>query len=281
MIVLGIDTATPQVSVALHLAADGAGAAEGTPIGSFVAGALGRRHGEVLAPALEALCRLCATPISSVDAVAVDVGPGLFTGLRVGVATGQALASALGVPAVAVSSLEALAFPRRTEARLVAAVVDARRGEVFSAVYQPEAGMACRIGPLSLRPEVLVDELGRLGSDVLAVGDGALRYAELFRADHRVEVAGVAGAFPSAAVVADMAARRLVAAVPPAESAQAATAGPATPAGAPPVLRPIYIREPDVRIGWAEREPVGPAGVRTRANPPTPAGVPTLPAGRG
>ena len=74
-------------------------------------------------------------PSSAIDGVAVDVGPGLFTGLRVGLATARAIATARNIPTAGVTSLEALAHPHRRRAGLVAAVVDARRGEVYSAVY--------------------------------------------------------------------------------------------------------------------------------------------------
>ena len=71
--------------------------------------------------------------------VAVDLGPGLFTGLRVGIATAKAIAQALRVPMIGVSSLDLLAFPARFSHRLIAAVIDARRGEVFSAPVPPGA----------------------------------------------------------------------------------------------------------------------------------------------
>ena len=92
--------------------------------------------------------------------VAVDVGPGLFTGLRVGVATAKAMASALGVPIAGCSSLKILAHPHRRDARTVASVVDARRGEVFWALYE-RCGDSMRRArsPLGIAPDVLARAL--------------------------------------------------------------------------------------------------------------------------
>ena len=83
MIILGVETATGQVGCAL-------GGYEGV-LASFHA-ARGRRHAEVLTPAIEFVCRQARIEMKEISAVAVDVGPGLFTGLRVGVATGKAIA---------------------------------------------------------------------------------------------------------------------------------------------------------------------------------------------
>ncbi|MGH9094232.1 MAG: tRNA (adenosine(37)-N6)-threonylcarbamoyltransferase complex dimerization subunit type 1 TsaB [Acidimicrobiales bacterium] len=126
MIVLAIDTATPQVGVALR--------GDDGPIGSFHA-SQGRRHGEVLAPAIQELCCHTGVALADVGLVAVDVGPGLFTGLRVGLATAKALAAALSLPALGITSPEVLARPHRRAGAAVAAVVDVRRGEVAWALY--------------------------------------------------------------------------------------------------------------------------------------------------
>ena len=230
--VLAIDTATPRVSVAL-------GGPDGI-VGSFDAAA-GRRHAETLAPAIRMLSDATGVALADIDRVAVDIGPGLFTGLRVGLATAAALASALGRPAYAACSLDLLALPYAGQARPVAAIVDARRAEVFWALYLPGEG---RLGePAVAAPEELATVLAGLGVDVLAVGDGALRYAALLQgsagageAVHpRVEVRP---GHPSALDLVTM----------------AAAAGDADLV-APGLLRPLYLRQADVRIGWTERAP--------------------------
>ena len=137
MLILGIDTATPAVGCAI-------GGHEGV-LASFTA-ARGRRHAETLVPAIDHLRRSVGIELDELGAIAVDVGPGLFTGLRVGVATAKAMASALRVPVVVgVSSLDLVAFPVRFSPRLIASVVDARRGEVFFAFYRQVPGGLQRV----------------------------------------------------------------------------------------------------------------------------------------
>src|ERR1700694_4386567 len=118
MITLGIETATDQVGVALG---DNRGI-----ISSFQL-ARGRRHAETVAPAVEMLCQQSEIEVTDVGVVAVDIGPGLFTGLRVGVSTAKAMAQALRVGVVGMSSLDLLAFPLRHCERMIVPVVDARR----------------------------------------------------------------------------------------------------------------------------------------------------------
>jgi tRNA threonylcarbamoyladenosine biosynthesis protein TsaB len=218
---LAIATATDQIGVALS-GADG-------PIASLQA-RQERRHGEALAPAIETLTRLAGIRVAQVRRVAVDVGPGLFTGLRVGVATAKALASALEIPIVGCSSLELLAYRHRREGRQVAAVVDARRGEVFWQLFR---GMEAVTEPVVAAPAGLIMELRARGPVVVA-GDGARRYADLLATVPSLELAGPASDHPSAADLAELARDRP--SVPLAE------------------ITPLYLRGADVRIGWEQRD---------------------------
>ena len=144
--------------------------------------------------------------------VAVDLGPGLFTGLRVGVASAKALAHALRVPMIGVPSLDLLAFPVRFTPRPIVTCIDARRGEVFYAFYRQVPGGVQRITPHQIAtPDDLASELFARGEETMLVGDGAIRYAEVFDDLERVEiaergpdvpvgrVAGAAGPRPGAA----------------------------------------------------------------------------------
>lgn len=222
---LAVATATGQVGVALS-GPDGA-------IASLSVRA-GRRHGETLAPAIQSLVRLTGVELARVERVAVDIGPGLFTGLRVGVATAKALASALGVPVVPVSSLDILAHPHRGTGRPVAAVVDARRGEVFWALYQPVEGAMVAVTEAAVAaPDALADELRRLPPDVILTGDGARRYFAAAPAPAGPTVAPEEFDHPSAAVLLALAATR--ADLPPEK------------------VTPTYLRGADVRIGWEQR----------------------------
>ncbi len=231
MKVLAIETATGVVGCALW--------ADGAPLASFVLAAP-QRHSEVLMPAIDDLCRYSRVPVSAIGGVVVDVGPGLFTGLRVGLATARAISTACNIPAAGVTSLEALAHPHRRRAGLVAAVVDARRGEVYSAVYAGGGVLEERRPARISSPEDLAAELAALSERPLAVGDGAWRYRELLTA---AEVAGPAEASPSPLVVAEIGSARLATRLP----------------------EPVYLRQADVRIGWEE---VG--GRVTGTGPPAP-----------
>src|SRR5438552_2616869 len=131
MLILGIETATDQVGCAI-------GGHEGV-LASFHA-SRSRRHAETLTPAIEFVCKQAQVELSRVSTIAVGLGPGLFTGLRVGVATGKAMAMALRVPMIGLSSLDLLAFPIRYSTRLVVPVIDAKRGEVFTASYRHVPG---------------------------------------------------------------------------------------------------------------------------------------------
>jgi tRNA threonylcarbamoyladenosine biosynthesis protein TsaB len=242
MTILAIETATASVGCALW--------ADGAPLAAFVLVAP-QRHAEVLMPAIDDMCRKAAVAVSDLDGVAVDVGPGLFTGLRVGLATARAIATARHLPAAGVTSLEALAHPHRRRQGLVAAVVDARRGEVFSAIYSGggELLRERRAAAVS-SPESLAAELSAFTERPLAVGDGAWRYRDVLGAGS--EVAGPADLAPSPLVVAELGSARLGAPFPPA----------------------LYLRQADVRIGWEE------VGGRVRG-PGAPAPVPPGPVARG
>lgn len=197
MLVLGIDTATDQVSCAV-------GGHEG--VLASMRTARSRAHAESLVPAVHFVCQQARIELAEVGAVAVDVGPGLYTGLRVGIATAKSLAFALGVPMVGLPSLDLLAFPVRFTGRLVAAVIDARRGEVFWAFYRQVPGGVQRVsGPVVGTPDDLVAELMVVDDEILAVGDGALRYADTLEGLTNLEHAGQGLEHPDASSLVQLA----------------------------------------------------------------------------
>lgn len=121
----------------------------------------------------------------SVDRIGVGVGPGTFTGLRIGVATARALSRARDIPLVGVSTLHSLALAvppaaaSESGSRAVMAVIDARRGEVFAAAWTRARPSALTAGepllePVALGPEALARASRALGPGALAVGDGAV-----------------------------------------------------------------------------------------------------------
>ena len=171
MILVAFDTASPS-TVAGVLRADGrvVEARDDPPPGSR-----GDHAARLLVLVEQALAQ-AGVGWGAVERIAVGVGPGGFTGLRIGVATARALAQGHALPLVPVGSLEALALAAGGEGA-VAAVLDARRGEVFAGVWE---GGRERSAPAALAPEALARRLARMGETVRAVGDGAVRFrAEL------------------------------------------------------------------------------------------------------
>ena len=182
MLILGIESATPQVGCAV-------GGHEGVLASAH--SSRGKRHAEMLTPQIDFVRKQARIELSEISVVAVDIGPGLFTGLRVGISAAMATAFALGVPMIGVSSLDLLAFPVRHSPRLIVAAIDARRGEVFHAFYRQVPGGVQRITePAVANPEDLSSELLARGEECLLVGDGALRYAD--HADDRAVAHGAA-----------------------------------------------------------------------------------------
>ncbi len=230
VITLGIETATQVVSVAL-------GGDEG--LLGVVEIMQGRRHAEILAPAISFLCEQARVSIREIGAIGVDVGPGLFTGMRVGIATAKVMAQSLDVPLVGISSLDLLAFPLRHTSKVIASVIDARKGEVFFAFYLPSPGGVQRVSdPRACSVEDFNADVMARGQSVLAVGDGAHRYRDDI--DTAIEVADLS--HPSAAPLVHLArARALRSDV---ESAGAANID---------SVHPLYLRAPDAQINWSTR----------------------------
>lgn len=235
MLILGIETATEQVSVAV-------GGHEGV-IGLFEVNR-GRRHAETLTPAIEFVCRQADVTLAEIGCVAVDVGPGLFTGMRVGIAAGKAFAQALRVPMIGISSLDLLAFPLRHTDRVIAAVIDARRGEVYYAFYRQVPGGVQRVSePTVGRPDDLAADLQARGQEAVCVGDGALRYRDELSDVRKLEFAEQWLSHPSAAPLVQLA---------HAKALREETVNPWD-------LQPLYLRKPDAQINWQVRTGTGAA----------------------
>ncbi|MGH3664611.1 MAG: tRNA (adenosine(37)-N6)-threonylcarbamoyltransferase complex dimerization subunit type 1 TsaB, partial [Egibacteraceae bacterium] len=167
----------------------------------------------------------------------VDVGPGLFTGMRVGIATAQTLAHARRLPVVGLASLDLLALPVRHVRRLVCSVLDARRGELFWAFYRHAPGGLQRVTEFRVGPaDKLAGEIEALPDDVLCVGDGACANASLLDSAG-AEVGSVSMGRPTAQALVELALPRFHR-----EETQRAED-----------LRPVYIRKADARINWKHR----------------------------
>jgi tRNA threonylcarbamoyladenosine biosynthesis protein TsaB len=183
--VLAFDTATSATTVALAGVGDVVFIARHDP-------AAGERPGHAthLLGLVARVMTRAEVGWEGVDRIAVGVGPGTFTGLRIGIATARALARARDIPLVAVSTLQSLAMAGPRAGSLgapagldtVLAVLDARRGEVFAASWRvDEAGEFDRalLLPHALAPEALVELVAPLGPGTLAIGDGAVAFREV------------------------------------------------------------------------------------------------------
>ncbi|HSS68194.1 MAG TPA: tRNA (adenosine(37)-N6)-threonylcarbamoyltransferase complex dimerization subunit type 1 TsaB [Nocardioidaceae bacterium] len=158
---LALDTATQSVTVAVHNG-------EQVVAESSVVDPL--RHGELLAPGIEAALREAGADIRDLTGIAVGVGPGPFTGLRVGIMTARTMSLALGVPVYGVCTLDVLAFAVQTDGPFVVAT-DARRKEVYWARYDH---------PTVRVSEPAVDRPVAVATELPAAGRGAAMYPDSF-----------------------------------------------------------------------------------------------------
>jgi tRNA threonylcarbamoyladenosine biosynthesis protein TsaB len=217
------------VGVAIGGPADGAGVLAEVLISGD------RRHAEQLAPAIQHVCNESGVRLDQLAAIAVGIGPGLFTGLRVGVTTAKVMAQALGIPVVAVSSLDLIAAPLRHAHALVVPVIDARRREVFSARYRVVPGGVQREGDYTVGSvEDLIADLQAGSEHVLLAGDGVSRYREQFAGLDRSDIAGPEFEYPSVTALVQLAAGR----VEREEFVQ------------PWDVHPMYLRESDAELHW-------------------------------
>ena len=221
---LAVETATRASSVAVG---------EGTDLRGLAVNVDARGHVSFLMPAIDFVLTQAGWAPDDIELVAVDVGPGPFTGLRAGIATALAFAAAIGAPMVTASSLTVIALRAATGRRRIWPVVDMRRGQVAVAPYRPlpggvaPDGAAEVVGPTELRGILESD-----ASDALVVGDWPALGEELWTGLHRVRRGRPR--YPSAETMLEIAAMR-------------AEAGNFTPAED---VRPLYMREPDVDINW-------------------------------
>jgi tRNA threonylcarbamoyladenosine biosynthesis protein TsaB len=231
MLLLGIDTATRRVGVVLASEAGLLGRVEiGGP-----ADASPPRHAESLVPAIKFLCDQNGVTLEQCSAIAIGIGPGMFTGLRVGVTTAKALAQTLRVPVIPIPSLDLLAYPLRHSRGLVVTAIDARRHEIYYAIYRPVPGGVQRESEYELgTPDDLASEITARGEEALLCGDGIMRFRDPFRDLDRDDYAGAAHAAPSLSALAELALARF--------EREDFTA-------AADVL-PLYLRKSDAEIDW-------------------------------
>lgn len=183
MLILAIETSTKVGSVALLESSgeEGGGGTSEKILGELTIH-LGGNHSASLMPALDHLLQETNLDIGQVQGIALALGPGSFTGLRVGVATVKGLAYALNVPVVGISTLDTLAHNLCYASTLVCPVLDARKNEVYAAIYQGNgSGHLERITPdLVISPEELSRQLTGKGK-VIFLGDALQVYGEIWQ----------------------------------------------------------------------------------------------------
>jgi tRNA threonylcarbamoyladenosine biosynthesis protein TsaB len=234
MRILGFDTATAATAMALW--DDDAGIAlearDDPPPGARP------RHAIRLMPLIAELLERGETTWTELDRIAVGLGPGTFTGLRIAIATARALGQARAIPLVGISTLQSLALGARSPAqaraiKVVVAVTDARRGEAFAASWAADSLDRSDATPLAeprpLPPEGLAGLIRGLDVQALAVGEGAVKFREV------LERSG-------ASIPDDDSDLHKVAAINHCRLARGRRAS------APDEIRPEYLRLPDAEI---------------------------------
>ncbi|MDR0964176.1 MAG: tRNA (adenosine(37)-N6)-threonylcarbamoyltransferase complex dimerization subunit type 1 TsaB [Clostridium sp.] len=145
-----------------------------------------KTHSQTLLPMLAEVCDRIDLDQTTVDAIAIAQGPGSFTGLRIGAATAKGLAFSWGIPILPISTLEGLAYHFWGTDKLVCPLMDARRGEVYTAVYRfVRDGEGMRMtevfAPCAVHISAVLECLGNLGEEVIFLGDGVAVYEEIIR----------------------------------------------------------------------------------------------------
>ncbi len=224
MNVLAIETATPASSVAIGQDGD---------VLALSVNVDRKGHVGFLMPAIDFCFEQAGWKPRDVDIVAVDVGPGPYTGLRAGIATAQAFAAAVGAPMVTVSSLTVIALRAATGRRRIWPVVDMRRGQFAVAPFRPlPGGVAPDGSPEVVTPEYFKALLESEASDSLVVGDWASMPESTWTGLQ--EVRRGRPRYPSTETIIEIAAMKV-------EQGNVTNADD---------IRPIYMREPDVQIRW-------------------------------
>ena len=137
-----------------------------------------KTHASFIQPAIESLCKQTSIPLSSIDAISISMGPGSYTGLRVGMATAKGIAYAMGKPLIGINTLQIMAaaakhkYPEHNSA--ICALLDARRMEVFTGIYSHNLEPITTSTALILDAQSFENEL--VNAAILFVGDGAEKF---------------------------------------------------------------------------------------------------------
>jgi len=139
-----------------------------------------KTHSKRLLNAIDAILSGTGNELAGVDAVAISIGPGSFTGLRIGLATAKGICMAAGKPLIDIPTLEGLAAQLSVQPRQICAVLDARKKEVFAACYKVKADQTLQttMAPTACSPDQLAEAIIE---PTLFIGDGVQLYGDLFQ----------------------------------------------------------------------------------------------------
>lgn len=228
---LGIEAATSIASVAV--------VRESTLLVERIANNR-RTHSVNLLPMIKAVMEDAGIEPSQLMGIAASIGPGSFTGLRIGLSTVKALAQVWKLPVAGITTTEALAY-LMIGGGLICPVLNARKNEVYAAVY--EDGVKCIAGPMATAPEKLAAQLKQEGRRVTLLGDGVSVYKEYFRKSLGDQVHFVPEelSLPRGASVAGLGWRRL-------QSGEGVDFF---------SLEPLYIRMSEAEVKWLKNQRTG------------------------
>ncbi len=231
MPILAIETATMVSSVALST--------ENRLLGEII---LQTRltHSEILMPHIEKLLLMTKTEKKDLDAIAVSIGPGSFTGLRIGLAAAKSMAYVLNIPLIGISTMDALAAQYPVPNLYVVPALDAQKGNVYTSLYEWAQGSLCQKDEIRVSPftEVL-EACKQMDKKVVLVGDIAQKYGqEIKEAGDPVFAAPPYLIMPRAATLADLAWKRLQ----------------DNKVDSVMNLEPVYVRRSEAEVLWEKRQ---------------------------
>ncbi|MDD3074819.1 MAG: tRNA (adenosine(37)-N6)-threonylcarbamoyltransferase complex dimerization subunit type 1 TsaB [Eubacteriales bacterium] len=185
MVVLGIESSSPIASVAL---------VSGHKLWGEMTLNIGLTHSEQLLPLIDDLLQQTKVTLADLEGIAVSGGPGSFTGLRIGMATAKGLAQGLKIPLVSVSTLLALAYQQAGCCCLVSSLMNARKNEVYAALFRFTAAGYEQLEPeQALSPHLWAQKLAAYQKAIVLTGDGGADYEEIWQ-----ETLGKKAVFPPA-----------------------------------------------------------------------------------
>lgn len=173
MLIFGIDTCCMAATAALT---------DDTKLIAQTVIANDRTHSQKMMPQIEAMFSFAERDAAEVDCFAAAVGPGSFTGVRIGVATAKAMAQAFDKPCCAVSTLHALAFNNTAFSGVICPILDARRGQVYNALFRGGRTLRRLCDDRAVAMDDLLEELKQQDGDVLFCGDGTFAFRPVIEA---------------------------------------------------------------------------------------------------